>query len=235
MPSASPAPEKAGTSEEQAATTEITAQETENPATPQPSARHEVIETIMGFIRNSNAAGLSAISTLTLVLVAIGLLSTIEATFNDIWGVTRGRSWFARIIQYWAAITLGPTIILFATTFAVGTQFETFQDKIFGTVGLSTIRPFLTEVIARLLPLVLVSVAFALLYQLMPATAVHWKAAAVGALPSCQSSSWDSTCLGSSSSSVPRLATPSRTAVLISRKNRLKLSASADVNSPPCA
>lgn len=184
MPSASPAPEKAGTSEEQAATTEITAQETENPATPQPSARHEVIETIMGFIRNSNAAGLSAISTLTLVLVAIGLLSTIEATFNDIWGVTRGRSWFARIIQYWAAITLGPTIILFATTFAVGTQFETFQDKIFGTVGLSTIRPFLTEVIARLLPLVLVSVAFALLYQLMPATAVHWKAAAVGGLVS---------------------------------------------------
>jgi membrane protein len=145
-------------------------------------AREEVIETIMGFIRNSNTAGVSAISTLTLILVAIGLLSTIEATFNDIWGVTRGRSWFARIIQYWAAITLGPLILLFATTFAVGAQFEAFQDQVFGSMGLTTLGNFLTALVAKFLPLFLVSIAFALLYQLMPATAVNWRAAIVGGL-----------------------------------------------------
>jgi len=152
-------------------------------ATPPPAdAREEVIETIMGFIRNSNTAGVNAISTITLILVAIGLLSTIEATFNDIWGVTRGRSWFARIIQYWAAITLGPLILLFATTFAVGAQFEAFQDKFFGSVGLETFGRFLMEMVYLFLPLLLISIAFALLYQLMPATAVNWKAAAVGGL-----------------------------------------------------
>lgn len=146
-------------------------------ATRRADARAQVIETIMGFIRNSNTAGVS-VSTLTLILVAIGLLSTIEATFNDIWGVTRGRSWFARIIQYWAAITLGPLILLFATTFAVGAQFEAFQDKVLGSLGLTTFGNFVTA----LLPLLLVSVAFALLYQLMPATAVNWKAAGAGGL-----------------------------------------------------
>ena len=39
------------------------------------------------------------------------MLANIEATFNDIWGVTRGRSWPSRIILYWATITLGPLLL----------------------------------------------------------------------------------------------------------------------------
>src|SRR5262245_17380794 len=49
---------------------------------------------------------------LGLVMTAIMLLSTIEGTFNDIWGVTRGRTWFARVVLYWAAISLLPVIIV---------------------------------------------------------------------------------------------------------------------------
>ena len=149
---------------------------------PRQDARQEVIQAIQGFVDNINSAGLNVLGMAALILVAIGLLSTIEATFNDIWGVTRGRSWFARLIQYWAAITLGPLILVFATTFAVGFQFETFQDKLFDLAGpgMATFGRFLLGVGATILPLILVSVAFALLYQLMPATAVDWRAAAVG-------------------------------------------------------
>lgn len=156
------------------------------------NAREEVIGAIMGFIRNSNAAGVGAISTLTLVLVAIGLLSTIEATFNDIWGVTRGRSWLARIVQYWAAITLGPLILLFATTSALGAQFESVQQQVLvgldlekhGQLGVALMNVLaqLGQLGHLLLPLFLLTLAFAVLYQLMPATSVNWKAAAVGGL-----------------------------------------------------
>jgi len=65
-----------------------------------------------------------------LVFVAIGLLSTIEATFNDIWGVNRGRNWFVRIIHYWAAITLGPLVVILAMGLAVGSHFQVAQDFI---------------------------------------------------------------------------------------------------------
>ena len=34
-----------------------------------------------------------------------------RGTFNDIWGVAQGRSWGARIVQYWAVITLGPILL----------------------------------------------------------------------------------------------------------------------------
>jgi membrane protein len=149
---------------------------------PRKDARQEVIQAIQGFVDNINSAGLNVMGMVALILVAIGLLSTIEATFNDIWGVTRGRSWFARLIQYWAAITLGPLILVFATTFAVGSQFEAFQDKLFALEGpgMASFIRLLLGAGATILPLVLVSVAFALLYQLMPATAVDWRAAAVG-------------------------------------------------------
>ena len=146
------------------------------------NAREAVIQTIQGFVDTINSAGLNVMGMVALILVAIGLLSTIEATFNDVWGVTRGRSWLARLVQYWAAITLGPLILVFATTFAVGSQVEAFQEKVFELAGpgMATFGRFLLGVGATILPLFMVSIAFALLYQLMPATAVDWKAAAVG-------------------------------------------------------
>jgi membrane protein len=111
--------------------------------------------------------------TIALVFVAIGLLSTIEATFNDIWGVTRGRNWFVRIIHYWAAITLGPLVIILAMGLAVGSQFQVAQDFIEDT-------PIIGRLIFKLIPFFVLSGSFMLLYQLMPNTKVHWKAALVG-------------------------------------------------------
>lgn len=35
-----------------------------------------------------------------LLFVAISLMRTVEAAFNDIWGVARGRSWFMSIVLY---------------------------------------------------------------------------------------------------------------------------------------
>ena len=43
-----------------------------------------------------------------MIFAAISMLSRIEATFNDIWGVERGRSWFMRIILYWGVLSLLP-------------------------------------------------------------------------------------------------------------------------------
>ncbi|HKQ38005.1 MAG TPA: YhjD/YihY/BrkB family envelope integrity protein, partial [Verrucomicrobiae bacterium] len=64
-------------------------------------ARTQVVSRINGFIASVSAKTLGASGILGLILVAILLLSNIEDTFNDIWGVTRGRSWFRRVVQYW--------------------------------------------------------------------------------------------------------------------------------------
>jgi membrane protein len=147
-------------------------------------AREHVVGTIMRFIGNINSGALGMTGTVALILVAVGLLGTIENTFNDIWGVVRGRNWFARIIQYWAAITLGPLILLFAMTFAVGAQVDAVQARLIGWLGpqFAVVGHLSFSLLANLLPWILVSTAFGLLYCLMPATQVDWKAAAVGGL-----------------------------------------------------
>src|SRR6185503_12816873 len=63
--------------------------------------REEVIGQITSFIGNIQSGKLGLTGTIALVFVAIGLLRTIEATFNDFWGVTSGRSWWMSIVQYW--------------------------------------------------------------------------------------------------------------------------------------
>jgi YihY family inner membrane protein len=86
--------------------------------------RNEVVAKISDFIDNIQSGTLGVTSTIALVFVAIGLLRTIEAAFNDIWGVTSGRGWVASIIQYWATITLGPVILVVVLGLSTGPQFQ---------------------------------------------------------------------------------------------------------------
>jgi membrane protein len=139
----------------------------------QDETSQKVVEEIKSFIANVHSGALGLSGTIALVFVAIGLLSTIEATFNDIWGVTRGRGWFVRIIHYWAAITLGPLVVILAMGLAVGSQFQVAQDFIEET-------PMIGGLMFKLIPFFVLSGSFMLLYQLMPNTKVHWKAALVG-------------------------------------------------------
>jgi membrane protein len=86
-------------------------------------ARQRMVEQIQSFIANIHSGALGLTGIVALLVVALGLLSTIEITFNDIWGVSRGRTWFSRVICYWTAITLGPLVVLLAMGLAVSSQF----------------------------------------------------------------------------------------------------------------
>ncbi|MBN2508334.1 MAG: YihY family inner membrane protein [Verrucomicrobia bacterium] len=131
--------------------------------------RQEVVARITDFIANIRTGTLTVTGTIALVFIAIGLLRTIEAAFNDIWGVTRGRGWLASIVQYWALITLGPLLV--AVTLGV-----TSGPYVAATARWITAVPFAV----RLAPFVVLSLGFAVLYKLMPNTTVRWSAALVG-------------------------------------------------------
>lgn len=125
------------------------------------------------FIQNTYSGTLGATGVIMLIFVAISMLSRIEATFNDIWGVTRGRNWLSRIVLYWATITLGPLLLVGALGLANGPQFTKTRDLI-------NVVPFLEPIISELLPVVVICVTFALFYKLVPNTKVHFSAALVG-------------------------------------------------------
>ena len=112
---------------------------------------------------------------LLLVFVAIRMLANIEATFNDIWGVTRGRNWLWRIVLYWTTITLGPLLLVGALGLAGGPHLQTAENLV-------TQMPFIGGLIFQFLPLVVLWLTFALIYLLVPNTKVRFGAALVGGI-----------------------------------------------------
>ena len=144
--------------------------------------RDEAINRIDELISNASAKTLGFTGFVGLIFVAILLLSTIEGTFNDIWGVTRGRTWFRRILQYWAMITLGP-IAMFSVIYLVSTEYFKIGPETLETLPLVGkwvvgALPYVPKALA----FVLLSILFALLYKVMPNTEVNWRAALMGGL-----------------------------------------------------
>jgi len=133
----------------------------------------EVATRILEYSKNLRTGTLTATGLLALVFIGISLLATIEGTFNDIWGVVRGRSWFTRVVQYWAALTLGPLLLLSVLLFKTMSFFGHGESLIQEFGGGSVVGKFLV-------PIFVLTMTFALLYQLMPNTKVDWKAALLG-------------------------------------------------------
>ena len=98
------------------------------------NAQKEAAKDIHEFIQNTRSSTLGLIGMLLLVFVAIRMLANIEETFNDIWGVTRGRNWLSRIILYWATITLGPLLLAGALGLASSPHFEATKGIVTGTI-----------------------------------------------------------------------------------------------------
>ena len=140
------------------------------------AARQQVADTINRFIKKTNSRTVGGVGMVLLIYAAISMLRGIEATFNDIWGVAKGRSWVRSIAQYWAVITLAPVLAVVVLGLANKPHLQ------FSQTLLDNLSPFLAGVLAHILPLMLLCVSFALFYKLMPNTLVHWGAALMGGL-----------------------------------------------------
>jgi membrane protein len=142
-------------------------------------ARKEAARQIHHFIQNTRSGALGVTGTVLLIFAAISLLSRIETTFNDIWGVTRGRSWFMRIVLYWGVISLAPLLLVLALGLATGSFLKSTRDLV---SELPFIGSFLLGLGFQLLPILVLCLLFAAFYMLMPNTKVDWRAALVGGL-----------------------------------------------------
>src|SRR5207245_4628912 len=110
-------------------------------------ARRLFARYIHEFIRNTRSGTLGATGSVALIFIAIGLLGRIEDTFNDIWGVARGRNWFIRIVLYWGVIALLPVLLATALGLASGPHLESTKKFL-------TAMPFLSSLIFQVLPVV---------------------------------------------------------------------------------
>ncbi len=124
----------------------------------------------------ADAAGkLTTVGLAGLAVTAAALMQTIFNAFDAIWRVARPRPLGTRILVYWASITLGPLLIgsgLAITSFVVS-----------ASLGWIPGTEHLTQVILSfLVPFVLTTSAFTLLYVTVPNRDVQWRHGAIGGL-----------------------------------------------------
>ena len=141
------------------------------------NAQKQAAKYIHEFIRNTRSGTLGVTGAILLVLVGIRMLGSIESTFNDIWGVTRGRNWLSRIQIYCTGIVFGPLLLVGAAALTSGPHLKTTQKFI-------TDMPVFGHIIFPTLTLITIWVMFTLFYQFIPNTKVRFRAALVGALVS---------------------------------------------------
>jgi len=137
------------------------------------NAQKEAARSIREFIQKTRSGTLGVAGTVLLIFVVFALLGRIEETMNDVWGVTRSRNWLTRFEHYWFAVGLVPTLLVAGLILATGPRFA-------GVRHFVASMPYVSAVVFHFFPLVLLWLAFALFYKIMPNTRVCFNAALVG-------------------------------------------------------
>lgn len=140
-------------------------------------AQKEAIDTAIQFVDsylNESTQGVFVgVGIIVLLYTLISLLSSIEESFNYIWGIKKERSFYQKLTDYIAICLLIPVLMICSSGISIFVS-TVFQSNIH--------IPFLTPVvnwILDLFPLVLLWLAFSLSFLLIPNTKVSFKYAAV--------------------------------------------------------
>ncbi|MFA6287409.1 MAG: YihY/virulence factor BrkB family protein [Opitutaceae bacterium] len=138
----------------------------------------ELVQLINGFIAGSRNGTVGTLGAITLIVIVLQLFTSVETSFNEIWGVRRGRSWLMRIVFYWTLLTLGSVLFFAAVTgLSAGALFNAFEKIPFGDEMMSVLRFFLPAG-----SVVLLVAMLTVFYRTIPNTHVWWRAALIGAL-----------------------------------------------------
>ena len=119
-----------------------------------------------------SASRLTAVGIAFLAFTAMWMMLTIDNAFHRIFRVSRQRSMLQRVLVYWAVITLAPLLVggsLSLTSWLVGLS-----------VGYANQIPDAGVEMLKLLPVILTTAAFTLLFRVVPNRYVPMRHAIIG-------------------------------------------------------
>ena len=138
-----------------------------------PTSGKVVQEYLLEF--SSKAKRLTGVGIVFLVITSILLMSTIEKALNSIWQVSENRNFIERFVMYWSVLTVGPLLMGMAmviTSYIVSIPLVTETAPL-----ISRKLGFL-----RLVPFSMETIAFALLYIIVPNTKIAVRDALPGGM-----------------------------------------------------
>ena len=138
-----------------------------------PSAGKAVQAYLTQFADNASQA--TAVGVVLLLISAVSLMNSIEDAFNRIWRVATPRRTVARFLLYWTALSFGPLLLVSAFALSSYLFALPFVDEAESGIG------FKTHVLG-VLPFLIVWLALAVSYVMIPNRSIRLREAALGAL-----------------------------------------------------
>ena len=138
----------------------------------------ELLELISNFSAVAKSGTVGVVGTLVLLFICLRVLTSIETSFNSLWGVAQGRNFTERIVTYWTFISLGAVLGTAAISVQALSLFIEFAENLpFGATLAALIKFFLP-----LLTFVVITLALAAFLRFIPNTKVQWRPAMIGAM-----------------------------------------------------
>jgi membrane protein len=138
-----------------------------------PAAGETVQNALIDFA--SNARKLTGISILVMLFSAVSMMISIEDRLNRIWQVHTHRPWGPRLLLYWAALTLGPILVvggIALTSYVAAVPMLRNATESFG----------IAQQLLKAMPFVVTFSTLWLLYTTVPNRRVNKRHTAIGAL-----------------------------------------------------
>jgi len=140
--------------------------------------QEELSRRIIEYIGNTDFKALGAFGTALLIYASVMMLSNVERTFNELWGVARQRTIPRKISNYISVLFLGPFLMVLST--AMIASFS--SNAVVAALTKYEIFVHFFVLFSKVLPHATLWVAFTVMYILMPNTRVKFVPALVSGI-----------------------------------------------------
>ncbi len=137
----------------------------------------DITANIIGFVQNVKVGVLGSLGVAMLFYTIIALVQKIENAFNFVWRVKRARTLARRFTDYLSVVMIGPLLVFTGLGVAATVLNHDVVQQ------MQAVEPFGTVLvlISKLLPYVMIILAFTFLYKFIPNTQVKLAPALIGA------------------------------------------------------
>lgn len=129
----------------------------------------EITDKIVTFVDNINVGVLGIVGIGLLFYGVVSLMHKIEIALNDIWRVHYSRKMIYRVRDYFTILLIGPLFMFLSVGMTTALQHASYVEK---WLGIDLLQGALEQVFS-IVPYILFTLAFALIYMVMPNTRVR--------------------------------------------------------------
>lgn len=145
-----------------------------------PAVAEKLISFADATLRQAKGGIIAGAGVLVLLWTTVKLLSNIESTMNDIWGIRRGRTLVRKLTDYVAIVIICPVLLL-----AAGSGLVVATTRVGGLIKTmpfgATIAPML-GLLSKGMPLLSIWIVLCFIYMAIPNTKVKFSSAVPAAL-----------------------------------------------------